>query len=395
MIRTNRWLMLSLGMAAQAAGCVFMYGLPFLVPALRAETGLSLGQVGLLVGAPSAGTMLALIAWGAAADRYGERLVMGLGLGTAGVLLIAAAQARQPVLLAVLLVLAGAAGASVNAASGRVVLGWFPARQRGLAMGWRQTAQPLGVAAAGALLPGVASHAGVRGAILALAGICLLTTLLVSLFVVDPPRPSGPIGTGAANPYRQPTLWRIHGASALLVVPQFAVSAFVLDFLVTERHFGVAPAGRVVALAGLAGAGARLLAGRWSDLVASRLRPMRWLALINAATVGVLALAAAAHSAAGTVLVLVAAVVTVSGNGLAFTSVAELAGQAWAGRALGAQNTVQNLVAAATPAVFGTLITVAGFATAFATAATTALLATRAIPVLNPSPQPQSATRRS
>ena len=49
--------------------------------------------------------------------------------------------------------LAGAAGASVYAASGRLILGWFAASQRGLAMGIRQSAQPLGVAVAAVTLP--------------------------------------------------------------------------------------------------------------------------------------------------------------------------------------------------------------------------------------------------
>src|SRR4051794_38501943 len=136
----RRWLMLSLGMAAQAAGSVFMFGLPFLLPQLHAETGLSLGRLGLLVGAPSAGMLLALIAWGAAADRFGERVVMVLGLTGAGLFLIVAAFWHRPVPLGVLLILAGASGSSVNAASGRLVLGWFPPERRGVAMGRRQTA---------------------------------------------------------------------------------------------------------------------------------------------------------------------------------------------------------------------------------------------------------------
>src|SRR2546421_12657599 len=130
----RRWLMLGLGMAAQAAGTVFLFGLPFLLPELHADTGLPLGRLGLLVGCPSAGMLLALIAWGAAADRYGERLVMTIGLTGAGVLLVVAAFLHRPVPLGVLLVLAGAFGSSVNAASGLLGLGWFVPEPRGLAV---------------------------------------------------------------------------------------------------------------------------------------------------------------------------------------------------------------------------------------------------------------------
>ncbi len=292
----------------------------------------------------------------------------------------AGAYAPGTVALGVCLLLAGAFGASVNAASGRVVLGWFSKEQRGLAMGWRQTAQPLGVAVAAALLPPIAAHAGIRGALLTLAGIALVTTVVVGLLAVDPPRSGGTDTQPRTNPYRAPLLWRIHGASALLVVPQFVVSAFALVYLISQRDFGAAAAGRLVAVAGLGGAAARLFAGKLSDIVASRLRPMRWFALANTLVVGLLAGAAALKSPAGTALVLLACVVTVSTNGLAFTAVAENAGTAWAGRALGAQNTVQNVVAAATPALFGAVIEGHGYALAFAIAALCALLAAGTTP---------------
>jgi MFS family permease len=64
-----------------------------------------------------------------------------------------------------------------------------------------------------------------------------------------------------------------------------------------------------------------------------------------------------------------------SGNGLAFTAVSELAGASWAGRAMGAQNTAQNAVGAATPGVIGALITGSGFGIAFAVAGGLALAA--------------------
>ena len=51
-----------------------------------------------------------------------------------------------------------------------------------------------------------------------------------------------------------------------------------------------------------------------------------------------------------------ASVVTVADNGLAYTSVAELAGTAWSGRALGVQNTGQNVVAVLTAPVLAAVI---------------------------------------
>src|SRR5512136_1235001 len=84
--RDRRWGMLALGTAAQAAASSFLFGLPFLLPALRRADHLSLAQAGALVAAPSLGLVLTLIAWGMLADRYGERLVLWVGLGLTGLL---------------------------------------------------------------------------------------------------------------------------------------------------------------------------------------------------------------------------------------------------------------------------------------------------------------------
>ena len=79
-------------------------------------------------------------------------------------------------------------------------------------------------------------------------------------------------------------------------------------------------------------------------------------------------------------LMIVASVVTVSDNGLAFTAIAEIAGPFWSGRALGTQNTTQLLTAGVTPPLFGALIGMAGYPAAFAVCALFPLLAIPSVP---------------
>ena len=81
------------------------------------------------------------------------------------------------------------------------------------------------------------------------------------------------------------------------------------------------------------GALGRIAVGQLSDVVGSRVRPLRWVAVAAAATMGLLALTEPFGVAV--VLMVVASTVTVADNGLAFTSVAERAGSYWSGRALG------------------------------------------------------------
>jgi sugar phosphate permease len=381
----RRWLILFIGLIAMTAGCTFQYGLAYLIPALRHE-GFSLELASILVACPTAGLLLTLIGWGAAADRWGERIVLATGLGLAGVILQIAASVRGAGGLGICLALGGAAGGSVFAASGRLILGWFARHERGLAMGIRQSAQPLGVALAAVALPTLGGS-GVALPLRALGGFCLVAAALVVGLVRDPARPeardgqSGSPALPAGSPYRQPVLWRIHAASALLVVPQFAVATFALVFLADARGWDATAAGRLLAVAQLCGAASRLGAGYWSDRVGSRMGPMRTLAGITGVGMLALAVAAATGSSIAVPILLACAVVSVSTNGLAFTAVAEYAGPAWAGRALGIQNTGQNALAAATPPVLALAIGSIGFGASFAVVGAFPVVAAVAVPV--------------
>jgi sugar phosphate permease len=379
----RRWVILAIGTLTQAATCSFIYGIPMLVPALRSDDHLTLFGASLVVSAPMVGVLLTLIAWGALADRRGERLVIAAGTGAAAALLTAAAAVGGPVSLGALLVAAGAAGASVNAASGRVVMGWFPLHERGLAMGTRQTAQPLGVAIAALALPPLAHDHGARVALLFPALLCGVAALSVLVFVVDPPRPQVPAGVAPApSPYRGSRhLARIHLASSALVVPQFAISAFTLVYLVGQRHWDPAAAGRMIFAFQLAGAFGRIVSGVWSDRVRSRLLPMRQLAVTSAALMALLALASALHAWWIVAVFAVSAVITVADNGLAYVAVAETAGAAWSGRALGVQNTVQNLASVATAPLLAAIIGNTRYALGFALVAVFPVLAVPLTPV--------------
>jgi hypothetical protein len=112
---------------------------------------------------------------------------------------------------------------------------------------------------------------------------------------------------------------------------------------------------------------------------------MRGLCLATGVVLLSLAVGAASGSALAVLAVLLASVLTVSTNGLAFTAVAERAGQAWAGRALGVQNTAQNIAAAATPPALAVVIVglgpLSGYSAAFSVVVLLPLLAAVALPV--------------
>ncbi|RJO74973.1 MFS transporter [Nocardia panacis] len=373
--------MLGLGVFAQATSAIFVHGTPFLLPALTGR-GMPLATAGLLVAMPTVGLVCTLIAWGYLVDRIGERRVL-----IGGPLLMCAAGSvaaamHTDIALGAALFVAGVGAASTNGAGGRVIVGWFPPRQRGLALGIRQAAQPAGVGIAALTIPYVAANHGVPAAILVPAMMAAVAAIGCLIGIVDPPRPEGAADNGLqANPYRgDNTLWRIHAVSVLLVVPQGTVWTFALLWLHRDLDWSLATAGLLVTGTQVLGALGRIGAGAWSDRVGSRLGPLRTVAVAAVIAMAALGFAAWAHWWWLAVPLLVAAsVITVSDNGLAFTAVAEIAGPYWSGRGLGIQNTGQNLAVAAVPPVFGALITASGFPAAYLAAA---LLAVAAVPLV-------------
>jgi sugar phosphate permease len=413
--------MLAIGVAAQASGTVVVSTPALLIPQLRGVLGLNLAQAGLLAALPTFGMVLTLVAWGGLTDRYGERWILSGGLlltviATAGAAISSAfvdhANSAGPlVAFGVFLTLAGMAAASTNAASGRVVIGWFPARRRGLAMGIRQTCQPLGVAIAAVTIPHLAGSIGIGAAFVLGAALTLASAIACAAWIVNPPRPSttpshvpsrrekgahggsrdslresaSPAATlraSVSNPYRgSGTLWRIHVASALLVVPQFTLSTFGLVWLVSGQGWTPLAAGILLGIAQFGGALGRIGIGVLSDRLGARLRPLRWVAVVAMATMAIVAASGESSSAPFVAIAyLLATCASVADNGLAYTAVAEIAGRNWSGRALGAQNTGQFLAASAVGPGLGALIALIGFPGAFLAAALAPLIAVPIVP---------------
>ncbi len=88
-----RWNILGLATGGQAASAALFQGLPSIGPALAAAYALSLAQVGIVLGSVILGMTITLLPWGLAADRFGERRVIPLGLAGTALALCAAAWA--------------------------------------------------------------------------------------------------------------------------------------------------------------------------------------------------------------------------------------------------------------------------------------------------------------
>lgn len=331
-----RWVILAAGTAAQTSYAALFAGISIVAPRLRDRYDLSLTEVGVVLACVSVGSMLTLLPWGLLADRIGERVVIATGLVASSVAVAAAGWAGGFWSLSLLLVLAGVFGASVNAASGRAVMSWFPRAQRGTALGIRQTAIPIGSLATALVLPQLA----LRTAFIVLAAGLFVTGVAGGLLVREGPPAPALTQERIVSPLRDARMWRLASGSALLLTAQVCLVGFAVLFLHERRGVSETAAGFVVAVVSVFGAGLRIAAGRWSDLLGARIVPLRRLSLALAATA---ALTAAVVSAPLAVLVpslIAAGALAMSWNALSFTAAAEVAGQARSGAALGFQQTV-------------------------------------------------------
>jgi sugar phosphate permease len=276
--------------------------------------------------------------------------VIATGLTGAAALLVAASRTHTFGAVTGVLVGVGALGASVNAASGRAIMAWFPSTELGLALGIRQTAIPIGGALGAAVLPVLGSSGGTRTAFLFLAAASLTGALIAAVFIRGG-RGAEPEVGDVTQPLRDPFMWRLGTGTGLYLLAQIGITGFVVLFLHEERGLSKEAAGAVLAGIYVLAVAARIGSGTISDRLGSRLGPLRTIGVALALLTACVAAAVAAPLALLIPLFLVAGVLSMSWNGLAYAAAAEAAGAARTGAALGFQQTLLGVVVAGAPPV--------------------------------------------
>ncbi len=271
-----RWVVLAAGTLAQASFSASSVGLPALGPALKSHYGLTLGETGVVLGAIGIGMLFTLLPWGLVADRVDERWVIATGLtGRRGPARRRRLDATRFASVAGALVGVGALGASVNAASGRAIMAWFPSSELGLALGIRQTAIPIG-GARRSLAPARA-RLGRRHP----HGLPLPRRRLRDgsgdRRGLRPRRRR--LGARARRRDSARCATRECGCSAAepasTSTAQIGITGFVVLFLHEHRHVSTHAAAALLAAINVLAIAARIGSGRISDRLGSRLVPLR------------------------------------------------------------------------------------------------------------------------
>jgi len=267
----GRWGLLALVTAVFMLNAVSVLSVAPLAPLFRDALGLTRAQVGLFLSSVYLGGVLMSLPAGWLTERLGVRATLSAGLALTGVMVGLAAWSRGFPAMLGFFFLAGFGFAVVNPTTGKAILERFPARERGLAMGVKQTGLTLGGVTAALTLPGiglawgwrsaltVAAWASLLGAAAALAGLRSRAT------AAPPPDVERPRLGEIARFLARPSFIVLLAAGLALSITQSSVLAYLALFARETLGFTVIAAGGLLALVQAGGTAGRVGWGIVSD----------------------------------------------------------------------------------------------------------------------------------
>lgn len=260
------WAVLIAAMFAGTAVSLIGQAYPTLAPYIRTDLQLSLAAVGLLNTFVYIGTMLGSLPSGWLTDKLGSRTVMVVGtLAGAGLAVAIALLAKSQWMFIPFLFLVGLVVASATPAGSHAVAQSFPPERRGLVIGLRQMAVPLGGALAAAILPAVAHQTNWRWASVVAAAIAILAALVTARLYRENPAPKTPLKPppGLATVLRSRNILLAATAGVTLPTGQFVMITYLILFLKEQYGVPELTGAALLTAAQLAGAFSRVF---WSWL---------------------------------------------------------------------------------------------------------------------------------
>ncbi len=357
---TERWRVLTLMTTAQAGSSVVQQALGALSPVLVAAFALSKAQLGLSFSAILIGASCFTAVAGVLTDRWGERRMLLVSATIMTVALLSATLVVNYIWLVVMVGAYGAGYAASTPAGGRAILAWFD-RDRGFAMGIRQTGVSVGGLIGALVLPLFAFHGGYRAALVFAAVLVAVPSGIAYVLYQQASdggrerRPAEPIARGLRILIRNPRLIGVTLTCMLLSACQFVLNGFLTITALNVARVSPHIAGSALATAFAASICGRLGWGYVSDrrLGGDRLVPLAIICVlvsIGAAMLAVLRPGAIAP------LFLASALLGVSAsgwNGLMAAALSEVGGAERAASALGLGLTAIFAASAVGPSLFG------------------------------------------
>lgn len=252
--------------------------------AIRGDLHLSGTEMGGLLSVFSLSYGLVQLPVGALLDRFGARILLGLGL-----LLWSGAQAATAAVgsyraFLPLRVLLGIGEAPFFPAGVQSIEGWFAKEERGWPTGLMNASTMLGQAIAPPVLTGLMLASGWRSMFALIGGLGILLALAWFPLYRDPERVrqgeaklhAQGEGRAWAQLFRSRTLWGMVLGFSGINYTAWLYLAWLPNYLEVERHVSVARTGGLAALPFLLGAAGMYLSGLVADILTRQSRdPLR------------------------------------------------------------------------------------------------------------------------
>jgi MFS family permease len=358
---TGKWRILAVMTGAQAGASIVQQALGVLAPFLIVQYGVDKAQLGALFTAMNVGAMCFTAFSGVLTDRFGERPMVAASGALMTVALVGSVLVPNYVWLAAGIAVFGVGYAVQTPAGGRAILSWFD-RDRGLAMGIRQTGVPIGGMVGALVMPFVALHfGGYRSALLVAAAlVAVLTVIAVAGYrdrSAERPAPvrSRDVWRGMGVLVRDPRVIAVTLTSMVLINAQLALNGFLTVTAIDVVGITPEAAATGFACSFAAATAARLFWGWYSDrfMRGGRLPVMAALCVLAALAS---ALCGVLHPSLALLFVPTAMLMGFSAagwNGIMAAALAEIGGPERAGSALGVTMTAIFAMSALGPLVFG------------------------------------------
>jgi MFS family permease len=360
------WSILAAAMIAGTAVSAIGQAYPTLAPYIRADLGLSLAAVGLLNTFTYLGTMLGALPAGWLTDRLGSRTMLIAGSLAAALLAVLIALLSHSTMSFVpLLVLVGLVVASSTPAGSQAVAQSFPPQRRGLVIGLRQMAVPLGGTLAAAIFPAVAHSLNWRWASGVAALLGVLAALVASRLYYEPlPPRSSPhsVTPSFRRILRERNILLAAVAGVMLPTGQFVMITYLILFL--KERFGLPEltGAALLTAAQFAGALSRVAWSWLSDHTGGARRPLLVL-MVSLAGLSALLLAWLPLGTplwAKALLVVLYGATALGWQGLHFSLLTELSPPGLEGRVVGFGLVFTSIGIALAPPLFGLLVDLSG-----------------------------------
>lgn len=355
---------------AHTLGAVSVLAVAPLSPLLLDDLGLSRAQVGLFLPALYLGGVAMSLPAGWLTDRLGARLTLVGGQCLTALMVGLAAWSPGLGTMLPLYCLAGLGWAVINPSTGKAILDRFPARERGLAMGVKQTGLTVGGVVASLTMPGLALAYGWRAALAVAAAASLLSAATVLGGLERGVRAS--VGAAAGDdrarfadigPFlARPAFATLLVCGLVLSIAQASVLAYLALFARERLGLSVVAAGGLLAMAQVGGTIGRLGWGVISDRVfGGRRRPGVVInAMLGAAAYLVFASGVELPGAGAVLCAVVAGVGAFGWVGLYLALAAEVGGARYAGLLTGVAVSFAWSGVLVGPPLFGLLLQATG-----------------------------------